>query len=99
MEDMPTTPIVPLGVIPTRACRASARSFPEPACVILASSSSRLVMNIPSLPPSIVWLFAVVTNAQGDDGTERSLEVEFDELLEQLDGHHFWLTYLLDATR
>ena len=60
MEYMPTTPIVPLGVIPTWARRASARSFPEPACVILASSSSRLVMNIPSLPPSIVWLFAVV---------------------------------------
>ncbi len=27
------------------------------------------------------------------------MEVEFDELLEQVDGHHFWLTYLLDATR
>lgn len=27
------------------------------------------------------------------------MEVEFDELLEQVDGHHFWLTYLSDATR
>jgi hypothetical protein len=30
---------------------------------------------------------------------ERGLEVEFDELLEQVDGHHFWLTYLTDALR
>lgn len=27
------------------------------------------------------------------------MQVEFDELLEQVDGHHFWLTYLSDATR
>lgn len=27
------------------------------------------------------------------------MEVEFDELLEQVDGHHFWLTYLSDAVR
>jgi hypothetical protein len=27
------------------------------------------------------------------------LEVEFDELLRQVGGHHFWLTYLSDATR
>jgi hypothetical protein len=27
------------------------------------------------------------------------LEVEFDELLEQVGGHGFWLTYLSDATR
>lgn len=27
------------------------------------------------------------------------MEVEFDELLEQVDGHHFWLSYLSDATR
>jgi hypothetical protein len=27
------------------------------------------------------------------------LEVEFDELLEHVDGHHFWLTYLSDARR
>ena len=60
IEYMPTTPTVPLGVIPIWARRASVRSFPEPAWVIRASSSSRLVMNIPSLPPSIVWLFAVV---------------------------------------
>lgn len=27
------------------------------------------------------------------------MEVAFDELLEQVDGHHFWLTYLSDATQ
>ncbi len=27
------------------------------------------------------------------------MRVEFDELLEQVDGHRFWLTYLSDATR
>lgn len=27
------------------------------------------------------------------------MEVEFDELLEQVGGHHFWLTYLSDATQ
>lgn len=27
------------------------------------------------------------------------MEVEFDRLLEQVDGHDFWLTYLSDATR
>lgn len=27
------------------------------------------------------------------------MEVGFDELLEQVDGHEFWLTYLSDATR
>ena len=27
------------------------------------------------------------------------MEVEFDELLEQVDGHHFWQTYLADAFR
>jgi hypothetical protein len=27
------------------------------------------------------------------------LEIEFDELLEQVTGHHFWLTYLSCATR
>jgi len=27
------------------------------------------------------------------------LEVEFNELLEQIDGHDFWLTYLSSATR
>jgi len=27
------------------------------------------------------------------------LEVEFSELLEQVDGHDFWLSYLSDATR
>lgn len=27
------------------------------------------------------------------------MEIEFDELLEQVAGHHFWLTYLSDATR
>jgi hypothetical protein len=27
------------------------------------------------------------------------LEVEFDSLLEQIDGHHFWLSYLSDARR
>ncbi|WP_271669529.1 hypothetical protein [Bradyrhizobium sp. CCBAU 51627] len=27
------------------------------------------------------------------------MEVELDELLEQVDGHHFWLTYLSDAIR
>ncbi len=27
------------------------------------------------------------------------MEVEFDELLERVDGHHFWLTYLSNATQ
>lgn len=27
------------------------------------------------------------------------MEIEFDKLLEQVNGHHFWLTYLSDATR
>lgn len=27
------------------------------------------------------------------------MDVEFDELLEQVDSHPFWLTYLMDATR
>jgi hypothetical protein len=27
------------------------------------------------------------------------LDVEFNELLEQLDGHHFWLSYLSDASQ
>ncbi|WP_083219161.1 ASCH domain-containing protein [Bradyrhizobium icense] len=27
------------------------------------------------------------------------MEVELNELLEQVDGHHFWLTYLSDAAR
>ena len=27
------------------------------------------------------------------------MEVGFDELLEQVDGHHFWLAYLSDAVR
>lgn len=27
------------------------------------------------------------------------MEVGFDELLENVDGHHFWLTYLSDATK
>jgi hypothetical protein len=27
------------------------------------------------------------------------LQIELDELREQVDGHHFWLTYLSDATR
>lgn len=27
------------------------------------------------------------------------MEVGFDEILEQVDGHKFWLSYLLDATR
>ena len=27
------------------------------------------------------------------------MEVEFDSILEQFDGHHFWLTYLSDARR
>ncbi|RBP05022.1 hypothetical protein DFR50_1376 [Roseiarcus fermentans] len=27
------------------------------------------------------------------------MEVEFDELLEQVDGDHVWLTYLSNATR
>lgn len=27
------------------------------------------------------------------------MEVEFDEILEQVDGHQFWLTYLSDATQ
>ncbi|WP_159587933.1 ASCH domain-containing protein [Chelativorans xinjiangense] len=27
------------------------------------------------------------------------MEDEFDEILEQVNGHHFWLTYLLDAAR
>jgi hypothetical protein len=30
---------------------------------------------------------------------ERDLEVKYDELLEQVSEHSFWLTYLLDASR
>ena len=60
IEYMPTMPTTPLGVAANRALRASSRSLPVPAFVIPASSSTRMVWNMPSTPSSIVWLLAVV---------------------------------------
>ncbi len=61
LEAIETTATRPFGVSRYRPARAADRVSPAPACTIPASSRNRLVDRMPSMPQSVVWLFARAT--------------------------------------